>query len=114
MITTLTEEQAAMWRWARRHMVIEQAVALTGKSMTDLQDLSVIGFDCALRNAFAAEMAMNAAQDCVARSKIKSGILPEQLGLAIVDFAEAARSNDDLKFRDAFLCLVEAIANIPR
>lgn len=85
----LDREQAAMYRWMRKHMTPSMFMHLTGK--TAPEDLQALQVDRELREAFENE-AYRAVMDVIPeRSKIRQGLLPPALGAAILKYTECVQ-----------------------
>lgn len=87
VFTNLDKEQANMYRWMRKNLTKSMFERLTGLDydgkMTEME------IDLALKNAFELQQCHDAPFDVQHRSKIRSGVFPAQLGIALEDFVEA-------------------------
>lgn len=87
MTDDFTKQQAAMYSWIRRQLTAEMFQHLTGQ--TGFKQLTQLEIDKALSDAFARYQAATALSDVMQRSKLRSQILPDHLGEAILSFGNA-------------------------
>ena len=90
-LENLDKTYAGMWRWVRRNMSYGMLKELTNKDEIELSGLSDIAIDKALRDSYDMYVAQTSLNSISDRSKIKSGVLPESLGLAILEYSKAIR-----------------------
>lgn len=95
VFTELDKEQADMFRWVRRNMTPEFFAELTGKLSEGLTSLEV---DVELREAYYRDRAGLAAKRLTESSKLRTGVLPESLGLALDEYTRAVQ--DALMFTE--------------
>lgn len=88
----LDQLHASMWHWVRRNMTYGMLKDLTNSKDIALEHLSDIEIDRMLRNSYDHYMLQNSVKDISEKSKIKSGILPQGLGAALLKYAEAIRT----------------------
>lgn len=88
-LENLDKTYAGMWRWVRRNMSYGMLKELTNKDEIELSELSDIAVDKALRDSYDMYVAQTSLNSISDRSKIKSGVLPESLGLAILEYGLA-------------------------
>ncbi len=90
-LENLDKTYAGMWRWVRRNMSYGMLKELTNKDEIELSELSDIAVDKALRDSYDMYVAQTSLNSISDRSKIKSGVLPESLGLAILEYSNAVK-----------------------
>jgi hypothetical protein len=90
-LENLDKTYAGMWRWVRRNMSYGMLKELTNKDEIELSELSDIAVDKALRDSYDMYVAQTSLNSISDRSKIKSGVLPESLGIAILEYSNAIR-----------------------
>ena len=90
-LENLDKTYAGMWRWVRRNMSYGMLKELTNKDEIELSGLSDIAIDKALRDSYDMYVAQTSLNSISDRSKIKSGVLPESLGLAILEYSNAVK-----------------------
>ena len=83
----LDKQQAELYRWMRKKIDFRFFQRLTG--LETAEKMSEIAIDGALLEACERDLAYDCAADLLHRSKIRCGILPSSLGLALEDFVEA-------------------------
>ena len=90
-LENLDKTYAGMWRWVRRNMSYGMLKELTNKDEIELSELSDSAVDKALRDSYDMYVAQTSLNSISDRSKIKSGVLPESLGIAILEYSNAIR-----------------------
>lgn len=83
----MDKEQADMYRWVRRSMNESMFWQLTGQVLTD--NMPVLDIDKALREAYLQDRAQEFAIRGVEASKVKVGLLPPSLGMALITYTNA-------------------------
>lgn len=120
----LDKQQAELYRWIRKKIDFRFFQRLTG--LDTAERMSEVAIDGALLEACRRELAYDSAADVAHRSKIRSGIFPATLGMALEDFVEARidaanfqESLGGLTYRDVdqemkakFLVLCEEMAKL--
>ena len=91
----LDKQQAELYRWIRKKIDFRFFQRLTGLETAD--KMSEIAIDGALLEACHRELAYDAAADFAHRSKIRVGIFPAALGLALEDFVQARIEGADFQ-----------------
>lgn len=120
----MDREQADMYRWIRQNMSESLFFDLTGKQISEMP--STLDIDRELREAYVRDRASEFVKRGVAASKIKIGILPPSLGLALAQYSEAYANAADFQeglgglthgdvdsaLRQKFLALCEEISKL--
>lgn len=82
----LDKEQAGMYRWMRKNLTASMFERLTGLDYAG--KLSEMEIDLAMKRAHDLQQLHDIPFDIAHRSKIRSGVFPAQLGVALEDFVE--------------------------
>ncbi len=83
----LEKEQSGMYRWMRKHLTKSMFERLTGLDYEG--KLTEMEIDLALKRAYEEQQRHDAPFDVQHRSKIRSGVFPAALGLALEEFVVA-------------------------
>ena len=120
----LDKEQARLYRWMRKKIDFKFFQRLTGlETASKMAELSI---DRALMDACDRELAYDGAADAQHRSKIRTGIFPSSLGVALENFVNAridasnfqeglggmTHADMDQELKAKFLVLAEEMAKL--
>ncbi len=86
----LDKEQSRMYRWIRETIPLTLVRCLAPKYATTVWSASPLEIDRILRTAFEEHEAESAADSINIRSRVRVGLLPEELGKALMDYTNAA------------------------
>lgn len=86
MINNLDQEQAQMFRWVRSRMNEHMFQRLTGSQFDNRTELEK---DLELKISFEKYIATYESERIIGDAKIRTGLLPESLGLALQEYTEA-------------------------
>jgi len=87
VFTALDKEQAAMYRWIRDNCDASTFAAITGQG--GWMKMDTMQIDHAFREAYHRYTLIGASDRVIASTKMRLGILPPELGLALAKYTEA-------------------------
>ena len=88
----LDKEQAGMYRWIRANLSEDQFMWLVGSMEKPMHELTNLEVDRELREAYHRYQSHGAVKNIAEASKIRAGLLPKEIGEALANLLEKARS----------------------